>query len=122
MPGGLVFAVSMRRPNTCRASRGNRSMLPACQSPNNPTKIAVIGSYVPRRCGIATFSADLLGSMRIEAPGTEFWAVAMNDTPLGYAYPAEVQFEIGQRIISDYRAAVDFLNLRAVDVVSLQHE
>ena len=97
-------------------------MPPARQTPNNPAKIAVIGSYIPRRCGIATFSADLLDSMRLEAPDSELWAVAMNDNPLGYDYPSEVQFEIGQRMIADYRTAVDFLNLNGVDAISLQHE
>jgi glycosyltransferase involved in cell wall biosynthesis len=97
-------------------------MPPAPPQLSNPAKIAVIGSYVPRRCGIATFSADLLGSMRSTAPDTEFCAVAMNDIPLGYDYPSEVQFEIGQRIVADYRTAVEFLNMNAVDAVSLQHE
>jgi glycosyltransferase involved in cell wall biosynthesis len=97
-------------------------MPPAHRPLNNPAKIAVIGSYVPRRCGIATFSADLLDSMRNQAPDTELWAVAMNDIPLGYDYPSEVQFEIGQRIVADYRSAVDFLNMNGVDAVSLQHE
>ena len=97
-------------------------MPPAHQPLNNPAKIAVIGSYLPRRCGIATFSADLLASMKSAAPDTELWSVAMNDIPVGYDYPSEVQFEIGQRIVGDYRSAVDFLNMNGVDAVSLQHE
>jgi glycosyltransferase involved in cell wall biosynthesis len=96
--------------------------MPPVHQLNNPAKIAVIGSYVPRRCGIATFSADLLNAMSNDAPDTELWAVAMNDIPLGYDYRAEVQFEIGQRIVADYRSAVDFLNMNGVDAVSLQHE
>src|SRR5258707_8182476 len=97
-------------------------MSPAHEPLNNPAKIAIIGSYLPRRCGIATFSADLLGSMRTAAPETELWSVAMNDIPLGYDYPSEVQFEIGQRMVADYRSAVEFLNMNGVDAVSLQHE
>ena len=97
-------------------------MPPARETLKNPAKIAVIGSYVPRRCGIATFSADLLEAMRRGAPDSALWAVAMNDNPLGYDYPPEVQFEIGQRMTADYRTAVDFLNLNEVDAVSLQHE
>jgi glycosyltransferase involved in cell wall biosynthesis len=96
--------------------------MPPAHRLNNPAKIAVIGSYVPRRCGIATFSADLLNAMSNDAPDTELWAVAMNDIPLGYDYRAEVQFEIGQGIVADYRSAVDFLNMNGVDAVSLQHE
>src|SRR6516165_1224390 len=97
-------------------------MPPARETLKNPAKIAVIGSYVPRRCGIATFSADLLEAMRRGAPDSALWAVAMNDYQLGYDYPPEVQCEIGQRMTADYRTAVDFLNLNEVDAVSLQHE
>lgn len=89
---------------------------------SNPARVAIIGSYVPRRCGIATFSNDLLTSLRSEAPDSDWWAVAMNDSAKGYDYPPEVQFEIGQNILSDYRTAVDFLNMNRVDAVSLQHE
>jgi len=89
---------------------------------NTPTRVGIIGTYIPRRCGIATFSADLLAAMKEEAPETEFWSLAMNDIPEGYDYPSEVQFEIGQKVIADYRSAVDFLNMNEVDAVSLQHE
>ena len=89
---------------------------------NTPTRVGIIGTYIPRRCGIATFSADLLAAMKEEAPETEFWSLAMNDGPEGYDYPSEVQFEIGQKVIADYRSAVDFLNMNEVDAVSLQHE
>jgi glycosyltransferase involved in cell wall biosynthesis len=89
---------------------------------DNPTKVGIIGSYLPRRCGIATFSADLLTSLKLQAPDTEWWSVAMNDQPEGYDYPPEVQFEIGQKVVADYRSAVDFLNINEVDAVSLQHE
>jgi glycosyltransferase involved in cell wall biosynthesis len=86
------------------------------------SKIGVVGTYVPRRCGIATFSADLLGSMRAASPATEFWSVAMNDTPEGYDYPPEVHFEVGQKVLTDYRLAADFLNMNQVEAVCLQHE
>lgn len=87
-----------------------------------PTKVAFIGSYLPRRCGIATFSSDLLTTLSAEASGTEFWSLAVNDLAGGYDYPPEVHFEIGQKTIADYRAAVDFLNMNLVEAVCLQHE
>ncbi|GAB4246501.1 MAG: glycosyltransferase family 4 protein [Thermoleophilia bacterium] len=85
-------------------------------------KVAVIGNYVPRRCGIATFTSDLLESMAAEAPETTFWAVVMNDVPGGYRYPHHVRFEIADTKLTDYRLAADFLNMNQVDVVCLQHE
>ncbi len=96
--------------------------MPPQRPSTNPTKVGIIGTYVPRRCGIATFSNDLLTSLRDQAPKTEWWAVAMNDSVQGYDYPPEVQFEIGQNVLPDYRTAVDFLNMNLVDAVSLQHE
>ncbi|MBN8997357.1 MAG: glycosyltransferase family 4 protein [Rhizobiales bacterium] len=96
--------------------------MPPKHSSNNPARVAVVGTYVPRRCGIATFSNDLLTSLRDAAPESDWWAVAMNDSAKGYDYPPEVQFEIGQNVISDYRTAVDFLNMNRVEAVSLQHE
>src|SRR5436305_4845363 len=96
--------------------------MPPKRNLNTPTRVGMIGTYVPRRCGIATFSYDLLTAMKEEAPETEFWSLAMNDIAEGYDYPAEVQFEIGQKSIADYRNAVDFLNMNEFDAVSLQHE
>ncbi|HXK58751.1 MAG TPA: glycosyltransferase family 4 protein [Acidobacteriota bacterium] len=87
-----------------------------------PRKVALIGNYLPRRCGIATFTTDLLTALAEENPLAEFWAVVMNDVTEGYEYPAQVRFEIDQRTLADYRLAADFLNMNRVEIVCLQHE
>jgi len=89
---------------------------------SGPKRVSFIGTYVPRRCGIATFSHDLLSALTATAPNTEWWSVAVNDAAEGYDYPPEVHFEIAQKTIADYRKAVDFLNMNQVDAVCLQHE
>jgi hypothetical protein len=48
-----------------------------------PHKIALIGNHLPRQCGIATFTTDLLASLAEENPAGECWAVVMNDVPEG---------------------------------------
>jgi len=90
--------------------------------PLNLRKIALVGNFLPRRCGIATFTADLLTAVAQEDPFPECWAVVMNDIPEGYDYPPPVRFEVNQRLLSDYHLAADFLNMNRVDVVCLQHE
>ncbi|HQB88814.1 MAG TPA: hypothetical protein PLJ76_07370, partial [Treponemataceae bacterium] len=60
----------------------------------------MIGNYVPRRCGIATFTADLTTALNTHT-GPECWALAMNDRPEGYDYPREVRFEISQNEPAD---------------------
>ena len=84
--------------------------------------LAFIGNYLPRRCGIATFTADLLTAVAEETAQDKCFAVVMNDIPEGYPYPAAVRFEINQNKLSDYRRAADFLNINQVDIVCLQHE
>jgi glycosyltransferase involved in cell wall biosynthesis len=86
------------------------------------SSVAVIGSYLPRVCGIATFTTDLVEALSAEAPGINCWAVAMNDKPEGYAYPEEVRFEVNQNKLADYSIASEFLNISQTDIVCVQHE
>jgi len=84
--------------------------------------IAVIGNYLPRKCGIATFTTDLVQALSSAGKGTECWTVVMNDRSDGYRYSDRVRFEINQNRQDDYRLAADYLNISQSDVVSLQHE
>jgi glycosyltransferase involved in cell wall biosynthesis len=84
--------------------------------------VAVIGNYLPRQCGIATFTTDLVEGISAEAPDINCWAAVVNDKPEGYAYPDKVRFEINQNKLSDYRTAAQFLNISQMDIVCVQHE
>ena len=85
-------------------------------------KVAFVGDYLPRKCGIATFTHDLRHAVAEASPGTECIVVPVNDLKEGYDYPSEVRFEIEQQDLNSYRRAADFLNFSNVDVVSVQHE
>jgi len=87
-----------------------------------PTRIAVVGNYLPRRCGIATFTTDLCDALHAEYGATELLALPVNDTEEGYKYPARVRFELSENDMASYRQAADFLNFSNVDLVCLQHE
>lgn len=87
-----------------------------------PQKIALIGNYVPRQCGIATFTTDLLTALTAEHSTCEFMAVVMNDVPEGYRYSSQVRFEVNQNVLAEYRLAADFLNMNKVEIACLQHE
>jgi len=84
--------------------------------------IVFIGNYLPRQCGIATFTTHLLESVALNAPDKACWAVAMNDRPEGHPYPSQVRFEINQSQLNEYSLAADLCNMNQVDVVCLQHE
>ncbi len=87
-----------------------------------PKRIAVIGDYLPRRCGIATFTSDLSEALAAQYPDASCFAVPVNDTEDGYDYPPRVRFEMAERDLDSYRRAADFLNITNVDVACLQHE
>jgi glycosyltransferase involved in cell wall biosynthesis len=98
------------------------SLTPVPQRSVLPSRIAVVGNYLPRRCGIATFTADLCDAIHGEYGATELLALPVNDTEEGYAYPARVRFELVEDNLASYRQAADFLNFSNIDLVCLQHE
>jgi glycosyltransferase involved in cell wall biosynthesis len=85
-------------------------------------RVAFIGNYLPRRCGIATFTHDLHRAVSTARPDLETCVVAMTDSGRTYDYPPAVRFEINDETIGDHVKAAEFLNSAGFDVVSLQHE
>ena len=85
-------------------------------------KVAFVGDHLPRKCGIATFTTDLLAAVASAHPQCQCLAVSVNDIPEGYEYPEVVRFEIEEQDLSSYLRAADFLNISNVDLVCLQHE
>lgn len=84
--------------------------------------IALIGNFPPRRCGIATFTADLHDALRQISPDTSLSTIVMNDPGAQHRYPEEVHYEIAQENPYSYLAAADHLNALNPDVVCVQHE
>src|SRR5512136_1406191 len=92
------------------------------KEPSKIHKIAFVGNHLPRKCGIATFTSDLLAAVADAHPQSQCFAVSVNDIKGGYEYPEAVRFEIEEQDLSSYLRAADFLNISNVDIVSLQHE
>jgi len=91
-------------------------------TPISLRKIAFIGNYLPRQCGIATFTSHLCETMASQFPEVQCFAVPVTDSDERYEYPDRVRFEIREKDLSSYERAADFLNINNVDVVCLQHE
>ncbi len=85
-------------------------------------KVAFIGNYLPRKCGIATFTSDVLTAVAAGHPECECFAVPVNDIAGGYKYPDAVRFEIEEQDLPSYLRAADFLNISNVDIACVQHE
>ncbi len=98
-----------------------RAAMKACKLPL-PTRIAFIGNYLPRECGIATFTTDLCSSIAAEYGEERLFAIPVNDPDSSYQYPKRVRLELEQEDLSSYVRAADFLNFNGNDLVCLQHE
>jgi glycosyltransferase involved in cell wall biosynthesis len=84
--------------------------------------IALIGNYLPRRCGIATFTHDLHLAVAKSRFGLQTSVIAMNDRGRAYPYADAVTDQIGADDLAHYAQAAQKLNNERVDIVSLQHE
>jgi glycosyltransferase involved in cell wall biosynthesis len=87
-----------------------------------PTRIAFIGNYLPRECGIATFTTDLCSALATEYGKGRLFAIPVNDPDSSYDYPEQVRLELEQEDMESYERAADFLNFNGNDLVCLQHE
>jgi len=106
------------RPSTQEAS----SARPRSSKLSLPSRIAVIGNYLPRQCGIATFTTDLCAAISAEYGTARLLALPVNDTEQGYDYPARVRWSLAQDDVKSYQEAAEFLNFNNIDMVCLQHE
>lgn len=85
--------------------------------------IAFVGNYLPRMCGIATFTTDLCeATVKQLGRRSNVFAVAVNDTEQGYSYPPRVEFTLQKNQQSDYYEAANYINASNADLVCVQHE
>ena len=84
--------------------------------------LALLGSFVPRKCGIATFTKDLRDALASEVGSDNAGVVAMDDIADSYPYGPDVRFQIRAQELRDYRAAADVLNINQIDLTIVQHE
>lgn len=85
-------------------------------------RIGIVGTYLPQKCGIATFTNDLHHAIQGQFPGFECLVIPVHDGMDDYAYPDEVRYEIAKEEPGTYRTAGEYLHFSDVDCVFLQHE
>ena len=115
----------MIRSETQAGRTGTSASLPVALKASRlplPTRIAFVGNYLPRECGIATFTTDLCTALAAEYGEGRLFAIPVNDPDSSYDYPEQVRLELTQEDIASYERAADFLNFNSNDLVCLQHE
>ncbi len=84
--------------------------------------IAFVSTQVPRRCGIATFTADLSAAVKAADPSVRLSFAAIDEPSAARAYPSEVRWRMRQRDAASYRAAAAAITDSRVEIVNVQHE
>ncbi len=85
-------------------------------------RVVLIGSFPPRRCGIATFTCDVHEALKTATPDLDCQVVAMTDEGQTYDYGRDVMFQVRQNSAADYLEAARRINEANPDAVCVQHE
>lgn len=92
------------------------------QKQRKPIKVIYISSYIPRKCGIATYTKDLTNDINQLNPLALAEIMAINRPTDNFSYPWEVKFKICQDDLQTYLQAANYINQSEADIVHLQHE
>ncbi len=85
-------------------------------------RVIYISSYIPRKCGIATFTKDLTTAINNQNPEALAEIIAISDGESDYDYPWEVKLRIRQDCLEDYLVAIKYINQSSTDIVVIEHE
>jgi polysaccharide biosynthesis protein PslF len=110
---------SSARPNLNPTYSSARPSLPLTGVPAPPRSFALLGTYPPTQCGIATFTRALLRSIAAAAPDDRVGVVRVLDAPEGREGP-EVAAHLRTDLRDTHAAAAEALN--GFDVAIVQHE
>lgn len=108
--------------SSCEPVLLERSPPEASDTAESELGIAFLGTYGPRRCGIASFTGDLAGAVASSDGRVLPMVLAVTEASGQYQYPSEVKFELRQNIRADYARAAEFVNYSSIRLVSIQHE
>lgn len=84
--------------------------------------LAMIGNFLPRQCGLATFTTDVYQAMRDRFPDVQVDVYAMDDHPGRYDYPAAVVGAIPQHELSAYLTTARTIESSGAQAIWVQHE
>ncbi|HSX25165.1 MAG TPA: glycosyltransferase family 4 protein [Candidatus Andersenbacteria bacterium] len=89
---------------------------------NRPVKVLYVSSYIPKKCGIATYTKDLTNAINLLNPLHLAEIIAIDEPADNLLYPWEVTHKISENEQSEYKRMAEQVNTSGTDVVSLQHE
>jgi glycosyltransferase involved in cell wall biosynthesis len=83
--------------------------------------VALLGSYPPRECGIATFTHDLRDALAAQGASLA-GVIAVDESGAHRRYGSEVRWRLKQDNPASYRRLASALDDASVDLLCIQHE
>lgn len=87
-----------------------------------PINVIYVSSYIPRKCGIATYTKDLTNAVNLLNSRSLAEVLTITYPEEEIAYPWESKFKITKNDLGTYLAAAEYVNQSQAHLVSLQHE
>lgn len=84
--------------------------------------LALIGNFLPRKCGLATFTTHTFVAMKTRFPNARVDVYAMDDHPGRYDYPPEVTGTIPQHDRAAYLETARTIEASGAQAIWVQHE
>ncbi|WP_404336402.1 glycosyltransferase [Sphingomonas sp. MMS12-HWE2-04] len=84
--------------------------------------LALIGNFLPRKCGLATFTTDTYNALVQRYPDLQVDVYAMDDHPGLYDYPPEVTRAIPEQDRAAYLDAARAIEASGAQALWIQHE
>jgi glycosyltransferase involved in cell wall biosynthesis len=85
-------------------------------------EVAYVSTFPPRKCGIATFTSDLISNISQLNKLKDQKVISIDGRRLFKPVHDGIQHKIGRDNIEDYLITAEFLNQSSVNVVNVQHE
>lgn len=89
---------------------------------SKPIRVIYVSSYIPRYCGIATYTKDLTNAINLLNPHAQAEIMVLNREDEKLQYPWEVKYKIEQDNLSTYLRAAEYINKSGADLVCIEHE
>ncbi len=99
-----------------------QSLQPVLQKKEQSINVIYVSSYIPRKCGIATYTKDMTNALNLLNARSLAEILVVDRPEEPGEYPWEAKFKMTEGDLAEYLSAAEYVNRSHCDLVSLQHE
>jgi len=85
-------------------------------------KVVYVSTYIPKKCGIATFCKDVTNAINLLNPYALAEIMVVDEPEEELEYPWETKYKIIKNDLNTYLQAAEYINQSGCDIVMIEHE